>query len=292
MTSVTISPSAVSAPNQFAEINGRKLAYRSIGSGYPIVLCQRFRGNMDSWDPAFLDGLASHGFQVIIFDYSGIGLSTGERTYSPPSLAKDAIELIGALGLQKVVIAGWSIGGIAAQIVFAMASAKVSHVVLLATTPPGELVKLGEQLFFELAAKPKNDLSDNTALFFEPVSEVSREAARRAAARLEERKHDLSVEVPAEWAISAISAGPRSPVFPAPAVLAAMKKTATPILHIGGDHDIVFPVENWYALNRQLPTLQLLTFPATGHGPQMQYVRESVDYIASFIKASARVESC
>src|SRR5882672_5341045 len=146
-----ISPtSAVSAPNQFVEVGGRKLAFRTIGSGQPIVLCQRFRGNLDSWDPAFLDGLASHGFQVIVFDYSGIGLSTGERTYSPPSLAKDAIELIGALGLQKVVIGGWSVGGIAAQIVFAMAGPKVSHVVLLATTPPGDLAKLGEQLFFDL----------------------------------------------------------------------------------------------------------------------------------------------
>ncbi len=286
MTSVTTSSSAVSAPNQFVEVTGRKLAYRSIGSGYPIVLCQRFRGNMDSWDPAFLDGLAAHGFQVIIFDYSGIGLSTGERTYSPPSLAKDAIELIGALGLQKVVIGGWSVGGIAAQIVFAMAGPKVSHVLLLATTPPGDLAKLGEKLFYELAAKPNNDLSDITALFFEPASETSREAAKRAAARLEERKHDLSVEVPADWAISAIAAGPRSPAFPAPAVLEAMKTTKTPILHIGGDHDIVFPVENWYALNRQLPTLQLLTFPVTGHGPQMQYVQQSVDCIASFIKAS------
>jgi len=241
---------------------------------------------MDSWDPAFLDGLASHGFQVIIFDYSGIGLSTGERTYSPPSLAKDAIELIGALGLQKVVIGGWSVGGIAAQIVFAMAGPKVSHVLLLATTPPGDLAKTGEQLFFDLAAKPKNDLSDTTALFFEPASEISREAAKRAVARLEQRKRDLSVEVPADWAATTIAAGPRNPVFPAPAVLEAMKKTKTPILHIGGDHDIVFPVENWYALNRELPTLQLLTFPAAGHGPQLQYVRESVDYIASFIKAS------
>src|ERR1700752_3654727 len=127
MSPVTSQPNAVSAPNRYVEVSGRKLAYRIVGSGYPIVLCQRFRGNMDSWDPAFLDGLASHGFQVIIFDYSGIGLSTGARTYSPPSLAKDAIELIGALGLRKVVIGGWSVGGIAAQIVFAMAGPKVSH---------------------------------------------------------------------------------------------------------------------------------------------------------------------
>ena len=32
-------------------------------------------------------------------------------------------------------------------------------------------------------------------------------------------------------------------------ILAALKATKLPLLHIGGDHDIIFPVENWYALN-------------------------------------------
>ena len=60
-------------------------------------------------------------------------------------------------------------------------------------------------------------------------------------------------------------------MFPADAVLAAMKKTSIPILHVGGDHDISFPIENWYALNGQLPTLQLLTFPQAGHAPHHQH---------------------
>ena len=67
---------AVNAKTQFAEINGRKIAYRSIGEGTPMILCLRFRGNLDSWDPAFLDELAKN-YQVIVFDYSGFGLSTG-----------------------------------------------------------------------------------------------------------------------------------------------------------------------------------------------------------------------
>ena len=66
-----------------AWINGRPLAYRRIGRGKPIVLCNRFRGTLDSWDPAFIDGLADGGFDVIWFDYSGLGLSTGDRTYDP-----------------------------------------------------------------------------------------------------------------------------------------------------------------------------------------------------------------
>ena len=118
---------ATAAPTRFVEVGGRKLAYRSVGQGKPIVLCHRFRGVLDWWDPAFIDGLAAQGFQIVYFDYTGLGQSTGEKTYDAVSLAKDAKDLIGALGLKDVVIGGWSIGGVAAQIFLAMFGADVSH---------------------------------------------------------------------------------------------------------------------------------------------------------------------
>ena len=130
------SPS-LGARTQFVDVDGRRLAYRTFGSGTPLVLCVRFRGTMDTWDPLFLDSLVEQGFQVTIFDYSGLGQSTGERTYHPASLAKDAIDLIVALELGKAVIGGWSVGGMAAQIVLAKAPQLVTHAVLIATTPPG-----------------------------------------------------------------------------------------------------------------------------------------------------------
>ena len=60
--------------------------------------------------------------------------------------------------------------------------------------------------------------------------------------------------------------------------------TAIPLLHVGGDHDISFPVENWYALNQQLPTLQLLTFPRSGHAPHHQQQEEVGEHIATFVR--------
>jgi pimeloyl-ACP methyl ester carboxylesterase len=78
----------VCAKTKFVETGGRKIAYRSIGSGPPIILVNRFRGNLDTWDPAFLDGLAS-GYNVITIDYSGIGLSTRECTSDVYKMAKD-----------------------------------------------------------------------------------------------------------------------------------------------------------------------------------------------------------
>jgi len=73
---VNASLKAVNTKMKFIETSDRKIAYRSIGKGLPIIMVNRFRGNLDTWDPAFLDALASR-FNVITMDYSGIGLSIG-----------------------------------------------------------------------------------------------------------------------------------------------------------------------------------------------------------------------
>jgi pimeloyl-ACP methyl ester carboxylesterase len=278
--------SVVTASTRFVEVGGRKLAYRSVGKGKPIVLCHRFRGVLDLWDPAFIDGLAAQGFQVVIFDYSGLGQSTGEKSYNPGSLAKDAKDLIDALGLKDVVIGGWSIGGIAAQIFLAMFGASASHVVLLATTPPGNLVKMAEQLFYDTVAKPGIELDSFTTIFFEPKDESSRAASKRSFDRIFARKTERSPDVPADWAIAQIGMTPQNPVVPSEDLLNLLKNTKTPILHLGADHDIIFPIENWYALNGLLPTLNLITYPRTGHGPHHQYPEAAAAQIAGFVNGT------
>lgn len=280
--------SSATAVTQFVEVGGRKLAYRSVGQGKPLVLFHRFRGVLGLWDPAFIDALAAEGFQVITFDYSGIGLSTGQPSYNPGTMVKDAKDLIDALGLKDVAIGGWSIGGIVAQIYLAMFGAGVSHVVLLATTPPGQLVKGGEQLFYDAAAVPGIGLDNFTTIFFEPKDEGSRAASKRSFDRIMSQKVPRSPDVPADWAMAQIGNTPRNPVFPVEEVLQVLKSTNVPILHIGADHDIVFPIENWYALNGQLPTTRLITYPKTGHGPQHQFPEEAARHIAGFIRTTRK----
>jgi len=276
--------SALTTPTRFAESNGRRLAYRSFGEGQPIVLCTRFRGTLDDWDPAFLDALAAGGLRVITFDYSGLGLSTGTRTYDAPSLAKDAHDLIEALELKEVVIGGWSLGGIAAQLVIALYPQRLTHAVLIGTTPPGLTARPAEQLFYDTARLVDIDIAAEEILFFEPKSALSRAAARRSVDRIAQRQQDRSVPVPVDFAANHLGPGPKGPLFPAEAVLAMLERTTLPILHIGGDHDIVFPVENWYALNRRLPTVRLLTFPSAGHGPHHQHPQAAADAIVSFVR--------
>lgn len=48
---------AFSSETQFATLKERTLAYRVIGQGEPIILTNRFRGTLDTWDPLFLENL-------------------------------------------------------------------------------------------------------------------------------------------------------------------------------------------------------------------------------------------
>ena len=99
-------------------------------------MVNRFRGNLDTWDPGFLDALASK-FNIIIIDYSGIGLSTGPCAADILSMAIDVKNVAEALKLTKIIIAGWSLGGMVAQTVITQYPELVSHAILIGTTPPG-----------------------------------------------------------------------------------------------------------------------------------------------------------
>lgn len=67
-----------------------------------------------------------------------------------------------------------------------------------------------------------------------------------------------------------------------------LEQTSLPILVLSGNHDIVCPFENWYDLTRKFPTTQLVVFPFAGHGPQHEYVDESVGYIVTFIESALK----
>src|SRR5918995_598269 len=100
------SSEALNSKTKFIEVNGQRFAYRSIGTGLPVIMLNRFRGTLDTWDPAFIAGLAET-FNVISIDYSGIGLSTGKCTSDVISMAEDVKAFDEALKLSKFIFVGW-----------------------------------------------------------------------------------------------------------------------------------------------------------------------------------------
>src|SRR6202790_1451356 len=124
------------AQTQVVEAKGVRFAYRRFGKpdGGPLVFNQHFTGTMDHWDPAVTDGLATER-EVILFTNAGVSSSSGEVPTSFEQMAANAVSFIQALGLPKVDVLGFSIGGFVAQEITLQAPDLVRRLVLVGTGP-------------------------------------------------------------------------------------------------------------------------------------------------------------
>ena len=97
---------------ELAEAGSVRYAYRRFGglSDTPLVFCHRFRGTMDDWDPAVINGFARER-DVILFDNAGVGRSTGVVPNNARAMADHLLAFLGGLGASKVDLLGFSMGG-------------------------------------------------------------------------------------------------------------------------------------------------------------------------------------
>lgn len=266
---------------QYAVIDNQKIAYRKIGKGTPIILTNRFRGTLDTWDPLFLELLAKNN-TVITFDYAGIGYSTGELPLDIKDVAAEVTKLADYLKIDKFNVMGWSYGGWVAQYVTFLNPNRIVKTVLIGTNPMGKNDVAFEPAFLERALKPVNDFEDGVVIFFEPKSEKSRAAAQASMGRI--FAHADVSKIPAtqdlfqRYFASNKAIGEDKDNY-----RAAYETLKTPVLVISGDHDISFATENWFPLLKKAPSIQHIIFPESGHAPHFQYPELSTSYINTFL---------
>ncbi|MEO8239210.1 MAG: alpha/beta hydrolase [Flavobacterium sp.] len=273
---------ATNAKTDYVLIDNQKLAYRKFGTGAPIIIANRFRGTLDTWDPLFLDLLAKN-YTVITFDYAGIGYSEGELPTDIKEVASIISKLADYLKIEKYNVMGWSYGGLVAQYATFLSPDRVLKTVVLGSNPMGKNAMGIEQAFMERALKPVNDFEDAVVIFYEPTSEESRAAA--AASRDRIFAHADVTKIPATQEIFdryfAVVPQLEEDKDNFREAYATLK---TPVLVISSDHDISFAVENWFPLLKNAPTVQHIILPNSGHAMQFQYPELSTEYINIFLK--------
>src|SRR5882724_9785524 len=126
------------APTQFVEANGIRFAYRRFGkaNGVPLVFNQHYLGTMDYWDPTVTNGLARDR-EVILFNNAGVSSSSGDVPTTFKQMCANAVAFIRALGLKRVDVLGFSIGGMVAQEIALQAPDLVRKLILDGTGPRG-----------------------------------------------------------------------------------------------------------------------------------------------------------
>jgi pimeloyl-ACP methyl ester carboxylesterase len=71
--------------------NAIDYAHREVSNGtVPLVLLQHFRGNLENWDPAFVDELGAQR-RVVAFDNVGVAATTGVTPDTIDQMARDAL---------------------------------------------------------------------------------------------------------------------------------------------------------------------------------------------------------
>jgi len=273
---------AATAETRTVQVGSDRIAYRKLGSGTPIVLVNRFRGTLDTWDPAFLDALARQ-HTVIVFELPGIGYSQGTQPETMEQAIASLDGFVDAMGLQKFDLLGWSWGGLLAQAYLIDRPARADRVVLLATNPPGKNEIPLQPAFLDRALKPVNDLADEEVLFFEPGSALSRDRARQSRERIRVRP-DVDARIPsqpAQFERYFKAAGG----FHEDAIGRRQKLTQVelPILVIAGDHDTSTAGQNWFPLIGKMRNAKFVFHSQTGHAPHHQYPDEVAAEVLDFL---------
>jgi pimeloyl-ACP methyl ester carboxylesterase len=280
-----MSDSHLSAPTRFIEVDGDRFAYRRWGNASsgqpPLFFFQHFRGGLDHWDPILTDGLAA-GREVILYNYRGCASSTGTPRNRIEDMADDAAKVVLALGLNKIDVLGFSIGGFVAQDFTRRHSGLVRKLLLLGTQPRG-----GDQdpdpRVAEIAAKPESTLDDFLFLFF-----GESEAARQAGLAFWKRRHERKDQDPdssSELMRAQIEANiaylpPLDPKAP----FAHLAEISQPTLVVNGVKDVMVATTNSWHLVQNIPNAELIVYPNAGHASQFQFPERFLKHATQFLE--------
>jgi pimeloyl-ACP methyl ester carboxylesterase len=102
----------------------------------PLLLFNYFSANLDDWDPEITNGLAAE-HDVVIFDYPGVGRSSGETPSTVTELVKYTYAFCQALDLKRINAIGFSLGGMIVQELAAGHPELLNRIILLGTGPRG-----------------------------------------------------------------------------------------------------------------------------------------------------------
>ena len=276
------------APTRFVDAAGVRFAYRRFGKpgGVPLVFNMHFTGTMDHWDPLVTDGLAA-GREVILFNNAGVSTTNGKVPTSAEEMAASAAIFIKALGLSKVDVLGFSLGGMVAQALTLAEPALVRRLVLVGTGPRGgeamaTLTPEAQAVFGATYANP-----DEVWLgaFFTPT-EASQAAGRAFLKRFRRRHEDRDPETGEEVAAAQLSAI-RNWGAPRPDAQDYLREITQPTLVVNGGNDVILYTVNSFILQQKLPNAELILYPDANHGSLYQYPTLFVADVARFLDAAA-----
>jgi pimeloyl-ACP methyl ester carboxylesterase len=271
------------APNRFITgANGIEYAYRETGSGaVPLVLLIHFRGNLDSWDPALIDALASNR-QVVAFDNAGVGGSGGATPRTVAEMARDAIAFLDVMNIDGADILGFSLGSYVAQEIALIRPDVVRRLVLASSAPQGAAGMHGWAPDVIDAVGARQSIPDRVLDVFYAPSSSSRQAGQQAFARMFARTTDRDKATSWESRLAQYDAVCAWGV-PNHALLQRVSAIDVPTFIANGDSDPMILPHYSYLLAGLIPRARVKIYPDSAHGFLFQHHAEFAADVESFL---------
>ena len=265
--------------------NGIDYAYRDTSqdaSGVvPLVLLQHFRGNLDNWDPALIDALAS-ARRVITFDNAGVGGSTGTTPSTVEQMARDAIEFIAAMEFGQVDLLGFSIGSFVAQQIALTKPDSVRRLVLASSAPQGAAGMHGWAPDVIGAIGTRETSPEEYLDVFFARSSSSRQAGEEVLGRVYARTQDRDTAT--TWATrEAQYDAVCTWGIPDHALLQRLSCLKMPVFVANGDSDPMIRPHYSHLLAGLIPQALVKIYPDSAHGFLFQHHAEFAADVESFL---------
>ncbi len=230
-------------------VDGRPAAFLEAGRGRPLVLVHGAGGRGEIWTPQ-LDGLSVVA-HVVAVDLPGHGRTAGPAPRTVSAYADWLVAFLDAAGLERVLLAGHSMGGAVAQTVALAQPERLDGLVLVGT---GARLRVLQRLLELLQETPSQGRSLIHGLSYGPETSSARvEAADRALA-----------ETPPLVTLGDYVACDRFDMTPELGAIRA------PTLVVVGRNDRLTPVKYARFLADAIPGARLVEIDAAGHFPQLE----------------------
>jgi len=269
--------------------NGLHMEVERFGpeTGEPILLVMGLGGQLTLWPIELVDELVARGYQVVRFDNRDVGLSSKFDHMGTPSIvrlmiadalrlrprapyllddmARDAVGVLDALGLDKAHIVGVSMGGMIAQLIAAHHGERVlSLTSIMSTTGHKSLPGPSKVARKGLLAPPPKDPNDRAAIVKRMMDTVSvigspgypmSEAERRelVETQLDRDYHPTGL---VRQIAAIVASGDRR---------AALKKVRVPSVVLHGEDDPLVPIEGGRDTALHITGAEFVSVPGMGH---------------------------
>jgi pimeloyl-ACP methyl ester carboxylesterase len=244
------------------QANGINIYYEIAGDGDPILLISGLGYGLWQWHK-MVGRLAEH-FKVITFDNRGAGgTDKPPGAYTAKMLADDTAGLLDAIGIEKAIVMGHSMGGYVAQELALSYPEKVYKLVLASTNFGGPNHIPISQEVLAILLDPSGD----------PVERVRRGAKVAFAPGFAETHPELLDEIiayrfsnpiPAEAYQSQLQVGLGLLSLEA-CFEPRLKNLQAPTFILFGEYDETVPVGNADLLGKAIPNSTVHILPAVGH---------------------------